>query len=113
MREIKLFAERFVFVSILFFLLLAGFLLPMQAQTQTPDWQTFSDPSVEITQSHPLYHIPTRTYRTTVTVTNNSGADIPGEFRIVVDSSNKAAQNQDGTTTAGEPYFNLLITTIY
>jgi hypothetical protein len=108
MREIKLFAKRFIFVSVLFFLLLAGFLLPMHAQGQLPDWQTVSDPSVEITQSNPLYHRPTRTYRTTVTVINQSGADIPGEFRIVVDSSNKTAQNPNGTTGAGEPYFNLL-----
>ncbi len=71
-------------------------------------WQTVTDPSISVTKSNPLLDRRTRTFYSTVTVTNNSSAALVGELRIVVDNANKTPQNPDGSTTANEPFFNLL-----
>jgi len=72
------------------------------------DWAEVTEPAVEVSQSNPFFDRRSRTYFSTVTVTNNSPSALVGELRVVVDSANKTAQNPDGTTPAGEPFYYLL-----
>lgn len=102
MENLKNYYSRMVsaVVIALAFLMLAS---PAQAE-----WQTVLDPSIDVSQSAPLFDRQSRTYFSTVTVTNSSAAELAGELRIVVDSANKTVQNSDGATAANEPFFNLL-----
>ena len=73
------------------------------------DWQTITDPGIKVSQSDPLFDRITGTYKSTVTVINQTGANIPGQFRLVITSSNKTALNPNGTAADGKPFYNLLV----
>ena len=72
------------------------------------EFERVDDPAFEIAQSRPIYDRRTRTYYLDVTVGNTGSADVPGQFRLVVQNANKTALSSDGDTLAGEPYLELL-----
>ena len=87
-------------------LVLLGLLLTAPVRA---DWQTITTPGINVTQSYPLFDRITGIYSSTVTIINQTGANIPGEFRLVITSSNKTALNPNGTAADGKPFYNLLI----
>jgi len=86
--------------------LLVFFSVNAMAQT-TPVWEPVTDPSVGVATTPGYYDRRARDFASTVTVTNGNSAAIDGEFRVVVESSNKTPKSADGTTAANEPYYLL------
>ena len=72
------------------------------------DFEAFSAEGVLVQRARTRYNRRTRISTVNVTVTNTTLLDVPGEYRVVMETP-IALLNPDGQTADGEDFVNLLI----